>query len=51
MEKQNKLHKLWPAHIGEFYNPEHNEIKKNRIIVSANTTVSLVENKKKIVSD
>jgi uncharacterized protein (TIGR02466 family) len=27
MKKQSKLHKLWPTCIGEFYNPNHNEIK------------------------
>jgi len=27
----NKIHNMWPVQIGEFYNPEHNEIKKELI--------------------
>ena len=31
MVNKNKLHKLWPVHIGEFYNPHHNTIKNDLI--------------------
>ena len=33
MVNKNKLSKLWPVYIGEFYNPDHNEI-KNEISVT-----------------
>ena len=31
MNKENKIHKVWPIHIGEFYNPDHEEIKSDLI--------------------
>ena len=32
MNKENKIHKKWPTFFGEFYNPNHNEIKNDLII-------------------
>ena len=32
MNKENKIHKVWPTFFGEFYNPNHNEIKNDLII-------------------
>ena len=29
MEKKNKLNRLWPTYVGEFYNPEHDKIKND----------------------
>ena len=31
MTKENKIHKVWPVHFGEFYNPNHDEIKSDLI--------------------
>ena len=31
MENKNKLNKLWPTYLGEFYNPEHKLIKEDLI--------------------
>tara|TARA_B100001964_G_C13912315_1_gene456479 strand:- start:337 stop:441 length:105 start_codon:yes stop_codon:yes gene_type:complete len=31
MKKENKIHKKWPTFFGEFYNPNHNEIKNDLI--------------------
>ena len=31
MVNKNKLSKLWPVYIGEFYNPDHNTIKNDLI--------------------
>ena len=29
MEKKNHISPLWPSLVGEFYNPEHENIKKD----------------------
>jgi len=29
MVSKDKINKLWPVYLGEFYNPEHNTIKSN----------------------
>ena len=31
MSNKNKLSKLWPVYIGEFYNPNHDTIKNDLI--------------------
>ena len=28
---KNKIHSLWPILIGEFHNPNHQEVKKNLV--------------------
>ena len=32
MNKENKVHNMWPTFIGEFYNPNHNKIKNDLVI-------------------
>ena len=32
---ENKIHNMWPVPIGEFYNPEHNEIKNDLKLIDA----------------
>tara|TARA_B100001996_G_C18623197_1_gene578623 strand:- start:436 stop:1080 length:645 start_codon:yes stop_codon:yes gene_type:complete len=32
MNKENKVHSMWPTFIGEFHNPNHSEIKDDLII-------------------
>ena len=36
MLKKNKINKFWPVYIGEFFNPEHEEIKEDLIIFFEN---------------
>ena len=32
MQKENEILKYWPTFVGEFYNPDHNQIKKKLLV-------------------
>ena len=36
MQRKNEIVKYWPTYVGEFYNPEHEKIKKKLLVFFEN---------------